>query len=62
MKSKAFVLMEYQGYDDHEGVVKGIYPDKKTAKKRSHMFKAHSMKKHWKWHDAWSYYVYEVDI
>lgn len=59
---KSFVLVEFQGFDDHDGQIVGIYPDKKTAKKWSHILKAKSMKDHWKWHEAWSYYVYELDL
>ena len=61
-KSKLFILMEYQGYDDSCGTVYGIYRSKKRAKMEMFRRKRYSSKYHIKWPDIWTYHIFEIEL
>lgn len=59
---KLYVLIEFQGSDDEDGSVVGMYKTKKEANRAMHRKYARLPKVLWRWHEKWSYTIYEVDL
>lgn len=59
---KSYFLVEFRGSNDENGRVIGVYKDKKQAKKQMHRMRARLAKVVWRWLEAWSYYIYEIEL
>ena len=57
-----YFLVEFRGSDDENGRVVGIYKDKKQAKKQMHKCRAKLSNVVFRWHEAWSYCIYSLDL
>ena len=59
---KTYLLVEFRGSDDEDRRVIGVYKDKKQAKKQMHKCRAKIANVVFRWHEAWSYCIYSIDL